>query len=79
MRELQRVLPLLAKRSRWISRAAATRSRIAVEGSPGVLEEKTQKAFATELEIDPSTLAKWERGERTPTGGFLLRLESALG
>ncbi len=30
----------------------------------------TQKIFARELGIDPSTLAKWERGEREPKGRF---------
>jgi transcriptional regulator with XRE-family HTH domain len=28
----------------------------------------TQKEFAHELGVDPSTLAKWERGEREPKG-----------
>ncbi len=28
----------------------------------------TQKAFAGQLGIDPSTLARWERGERKPKG-----------
>ena len=31
----------------------------------------TQKAFAVELGVDPSTLAKWERGERMPSGTYL--------
>ena len=34
----------------------------------------TQKAFAAQLGVDQSTLAKWERGEREPTGGFLERI-----
>lgn len=28
----------------------------------------TQKAFARKLDVDPSTLARWERGEREPRG-----------
>jgi transcriptional regulator with XRE-family HTH domain len=39
---------------------------------------RTQRAFAVELGVDPSTLAKWERGERTPTGAFLRRVELAI-
>ena len=30
----------------------------------------TQKEFAQQLGIDPSTLARWERGEREPQGRF---------
>jgi len=28
--------------------------------------------LAAELGVDPSTLARWERGEREPTGSFLV-------
>lgn len=28
----------------------------------------SQKESARRLHVDPSTLAKWERGEREPTG-----------
>jgi transcriptional regulator with XRE-family HTH domain len=31
----------------------------------------TQKEFAGQLGVDPSTLARWERGEREPAGRFL--------
>jgi len=31
----------------------------------------SQKESAKRLGIDPSTLARWERGEREPAGGFL--------
>ena len=31
----------------------------------------TQKDFARQLGVDPSTLARWERGEREPSGSFL--------
>lgn len=34
----------------------------------------TQKELARELGIDPSTLARWERGERKPTGTFLMKI-----
>ena len=37
---------------------------------------KTQKAFAGELQVDPSTLSKWERGERQPTGKYLDRVSA---
>lgn len=30
------------------------------------------------LRVDPSTLAKWERGERVPIGGFLGRVQDVL-
>ena len=39
----------------------------------------TQKEFARALEIDPSTLAKWERGEREPKGVFLDRVVRMIG
>jgi transcriptional regulator with XRE-family HTH domain len=38
----------------------------------------SQREAATELGIDPSTLARWERGERQPTGEFLGRVERFL-
>jgi len=39
----------------------------------------SQKAAAKRIEVDPSTLARWERGERVPTGGVLTRVERFLG
>jgi transcriptional regulator with XRE-family HTH domain len=38
----------------------------------------SQKASAQRLGVDPSTLAKWERGEREPTGALLSRLTRFL-
>ena len=38
----------------------------------------TQEVAARRLDIDPCTLAKWERGKRAPTGAFLLRVEAFL-
>jgi DNA-binding transcriptional regulator YiaG len=38
----------------------------------------SQKESAERLGVDPSTLAKWERGEREPAGGFLARVERFL-
>jgi transcriptional regulator with XRE-family HTH domain len=35
----------------------------------------TQKQAAERLSVDPSTLAKWERGEREPRGIFLTRVK----
>jgi len=34
----------------------------------------SQKDAARRLHVDPGTLARWERGERQPTGGFLIRV-----
>jgi len=34
----------------------------------------TQKEFAHELGVDPSTLARWERDERKPSGAFLTKI-----
>jgi len=34
----------------------------------------TQKESANRMDVDPSTLARWERGERKPTGAFLERV-----
>jgi transcriptional regulator with XRE-family HTH domain len=39
----------------------------------------SQKQLAERLDVDPSTLAKWERGERLPKGNFLRRVESLVG
>jgi len=36
----------------------------------------SQKEFARQLGVDPSTLARWERGERKPTGNFLVRVST---
>jgi DNA-binding transcriptional regulator YiaG len=30
----------------------------------------TQKEFARQIGVDPSTLARWERGEREPSGMY---------
>ena len=38
----------------------------------------TQNQFAQELGVDPSTLAKWERGERQPVGKYLDRVREVL-
>ena len=35
----------------------------------------TQRNFAVELGIDPSTLARWERGERKPKGRVATKIE----
>jgi transcriptional regulator with XRE-family HTH domain len=37
-----------------------------------------QKAFARELDVDPSTLARWERGEREPKGAILAAVQAQL-
>jgi helix-turn-helix protein len=39
----------------------------------------TQKEAAKLLGVDPSTLARWERGEREPEGGVAGRVEGFLG
>jgi site-specific DNA recombinase len=38
----------------------------------------TQKESAKRFDVDPSTLAKWERGERGPAGTLLNRVKSFL-
>jgi len=38
----------------------------------------TQSKMANSLGLDPSTLARWERGERKPTGAFLSRVKRVL-
>lgn len=38
----------------------------------------TQESFAGKIGVDPSTLARWERGEREPTGRFLALLAEAI-
>jgi transcriptional regulator with XRE-family HTH domain len=38
----------------------------------------TQKTFARKLGVDPSTLARWERGEREPAGALEVRAERLL-
>jgi transcriptional regulator with XRE-family HTH domain len=38
----------------------------------------TQKEFAWHLEVDPSTLARWERDERLPAGEHFRRVIDAL-
>jgi transcriptional regulator with XRE-family HTH domain len=39
----------------------------------------TQKEFAGEIGVDPSTLARWERGERKPTGRFRQHIDFSIG
>jgi transcriptional regulator with XRE-family HTH domain len=36
----------------------------------------SQKAAAKRLGVDPSTLARWERGEREPAGALLSKVQS---
>ena len=38
----------------------------------------TQKEAARLMEVDPSTLARWEHGEREPTGAFAVRVTRFL-
>jgi transcriptional regulator with XRE-family HTH domain len=38
----------------------------------------SQKDAALKIGIDPGTLARWERGERKPTGASLGRVEQFL-
>ena len=38
----------------------------------------TQKEFASQIGVDPSTLARWERGERVPIGSFLQRADLVM-
>ena len=38
----------------------------------------SQKESARELAVDPSIVAKWERGEREPAGAFLTRVKRFL-
>jgi len=37
------------------------------------------KEAAQEMGVDPGTLARWEHGEKEPTGAFLNRLRLFLG
>ena len=39
----------------------------------------SQKRLAKHLRIDPSTLARWERGQRTPEGKYLKKLQLPIG
>jgi DNA-binding transcriptional regulator YiaG len=34
----------------------------------------SQEVMARRLRVDPGTLARWERGEREPKGGFMAQL-----
>jgi DNA-binding XRE family transcriptional regulator len=38
----------------------------------------SQKDAAVQIGVDPGTLARWERGEREPAGGFLTLVEAFL-
>ena len=38
----------------------------------------SQKALAARLKVDPTTLARWERGEQKPKGDQLIRVERYL-
>ena len=53
-----------------------------VSGDPSLSWRKasdlTQRQLVRKLQIDPSTLAKWKRGERKPTGELRTRLTAFL-
>ncbi len=38
----------------------------------------TQKQFAKVLGVDPTTLARWERGERVPKGQYMVKVSTKL-
>ena len=49
--------------------------RISVELILSLLAQGvTQQEFASQLGVDPGTLARWERGEREPQGRFAVIL-----
>ena len=39
----------------------------------------SQRESARRIGVDPSTLARWERGEREPAGAFLARAVRFIG
>ena len=39
----------------------------------------SQKRLADELDVDPTTLARWERGEKTPWGPYAAKVKALLG
>jgi transcriptional regulator with XRE-family HTH domain len=39
----------------------------------------SQKRLAAELDVDPITLGRWERGEKIPWGPYAARLKALLG
>ena len=39
---------------------------------------QSQEELAAKLQVDPGTLAQWERGERVPVGDFLARINAPL-
>ncbi|MSU51334.1 MAG: helix-turn-helix domain-containing protein [Opitutus sp.] len=39
----------------------------------------SQKRLAAELDVDPTTLARWERGEKTPWGPYVVRVKALVG
>jgi ribosome-binding protein aMBF1 (putative translation factor) len=38
----------------------------------------SQKRLAAELDVDPTTLARWERGEKTPIAEHGMRVERLI-
>ena len=49
---------------RWADRLVMSRTALGL----------SQKESARRIGVDPSTLARWERGERVPTGAFAARV-----
>lgn len=39
----------------------------------------SQKRLADELDVDPTTLARWERGEKTPWGSYAVKVDALVG
>lgn len=39
----------------------------------------SQKRLAAELAVDPTTLARWERGEKSPWGTYAVRVKALVG
>jgi transcriptional regulator with XRE-family HTH domain len=58
----------LPQKEDWASRLVQCRTILGL----------TQKEAAHRIGVDPSTLAKWERGEREPTGDYAARAERFL-
>jgi ribosome-binding protein aMBF1 (putative translation factor) len=60
---------LLPRQRPWAERLVRQRTTLGL----------SQKDAARELGVDPSTLAKWEQGERQPAGEFLSRVKRFMG
>jgi transcriptional regulator with XRE-family HTH domain len=78
-RRTQPDLRCLPRVIRWLGYDPRPKARTIGEALVRYREGKgaSQRQLAKRLAVDPSTLARWERGKRIPSGDYLARIKTS--